>query len=103
MALFARPCDGEAVYAARARQRQPPPTAAQWRSTRNLFWLSMLEGKVPDPIGGRPRRFTPREIAALWGLTKQAVLNGLRDALRARAAILAVRVGRARLITQAGP
>lgn len=88
---FARPDGSPVTRCNRVAQPRRTPTPAQARALRNMLLLSMVEGKVPHPVSGRPYRFSAGECAAMLGLTREGVLNALRTAQYVRQRILAER------------
>lgn len=54
---------------------------------RNALWLLAFEYGLRDPVSGRIRPHTARELAELWDLSKQAVLAGLAAARADRARV----------------
>lgn len=56
------------------------PTKKQAVNIRNELWLLMAEGKFPHPGTGRPHRYSPKELALLWGCTSACVRQGIAAA-----------------------
>lgn len=72
--------DGSVVFLDRRTGRRDRVTPEQWMARRNALWLAAVEIGAYDPGSRRVRKYTVRELACLYGLTKQAVRNGIAAA-----------------------
>jgi hypothetical protein len=70
-------------------ERPRPVTLPQWRSRRNAMWLEALEFGLQIDTGWGSAPITTADLANLWGVSSQCVLNGLQSARSDRAAIRA--------------
>ncbi len=71
--------------------RRYHPTAAQYRAQRNACWLSAIEYGMQMLPDKDFHSVTVADIAGIWQVTSQCVLNGLASAIVDRNAIVAAR------------